>query len=157
MYALFADKRPSENLSLYKIAKIVNSWGVPTKDANLGKNKKNGPNFWHERTIHRVLTNPVYTGETCFRQYTRSTTANSKKEERPGEEHITINTPAIVSKELFEKVRVEMQKNKNEAGRNRKQDTMLIIMAKAAIKITRILPASRPALKPKEWRSRCGV
>ncbi len=124
MYNLFVDKDPLEKMTLHKVQSTVNSWNIPTKKPS-GQKKVNGATFWAPRTIGRLLSNPVYIGEKIFRQYTSGTSANCVKKERPESDRIKIKVPAIIDIETFDLVQRELGKNKLNARRNRKKDTML--------------------------------
>lgn len=126
MYGLLVNHAPDERVTLYKIQQLVNSWNIPTKRGYDKRYKrKNAPTFWKKRTIGRILTNPVYAGETVVRKYTRSSISNSKRELRPKEDHITMKTPVIISKEVFDKAQQELKTNRELSPRNGKNETMI--------------------------------
>jgi site-specific DNA recombinase len=59
-----------EKLPLREIERRMNNLKVPPP-YNTKYKKKQTLNYWHKRTIGRILTNEVYTGEFYFRKYKR--------------------------------------------------------------------------------------
>lgn len=120
----------NEGLSQYKVQERLNSLGVPTKLDNLREREKekmkNGEvkkgrrvfkeekYFWRKRTVSRILNNPIYTGSFTYRKYKDRYNVNTDDGEnlRPEAEWIEIETPQIISPELFEAAQVQMNKNK---------------------------------------------
>jgi site-specific DNA recombinase len=76
--------------SCFKIARTLNEESIPTKSG-----KK-----WEARTVSRIVRNPAYIGITYFGQ-----TSGKERKKTPKESwHVLPDvTPAIVSKELFER------------------------------------------------------
>jgi len=89
----------AEGYSCFKIARILNKEGVPTKS---GKR-------WEAPTVYRIIHNPAYMGITYFGQ-----TSGKKRVKKPKESWYVLAdiTPAVISKELFDRARVALEKSK---------------------------------------------
>jgi site-specific DNA recombinase len=85
--------------SCFKVARTLNKESIPTKSG-----KK-----WEARTVSRIVRNPAYIGITYFGQ-----TSGKNREKKPQESwHVLPDvTPAIISKELFERVQDALAKSK---------------------------------------------
>lgn len=85
--------------SCFKVARILNSESIPTKSG-----KK-----WEARAVSRTVLNPAYMGITYFGK-----TSGKKQEKKPQESWYMLPdvTPAIISKELFERVQAALAKSK---------------------------------------------
>lgn len=117
-----------EGLSINAITVRLRAFGVPTPS---------GSQFWIRQTVYRILNNPAYIGKTYAycRSYVepkRRSKGGSKRKLtgvvwRPKEEWIEIPnaTPAVISNELFEGARKQLQRNKDLAIRNRKREYLL--------------------------------
>jgi len=83
----------------FKIARTLNEERIPTKSG-----KK-----WEARTISRIVRNPAYMGITYFGK-----TSGKNREKKPQESwHVLPDvTPAIISKELFERAQAALVKSK---------------------------------------------
>lgn len=105
--------RTKEGLSLYKIQERLNDLRIPTKYDNvgLGSRKINGKGFWRTRTIGRILSSELYAGTFTRRKYKYLGRIKNEENLRPKEEWITIETPQIVSKELFAKAQAQKKRN----------------------------------------------
>jgi site-specific DNA recombinase len=99
-----------DRLSLREICRRANQLQVP-----LPGYKRRKHSVWHRSVIHRMLTNPAYTGKIIFRRYDKS------GNERPKEEWVELSVPPIVSQKLFEKVQTRLRENKQIASRNTKR------------------------------------
>jgi site-specific DNA recombinase len=99
-----------DGLSLREICRRANQLRVP-----LPGYKRRKHTVWHRSVIHRMLTNPAYTGKIIFRRY--DTSGN----ERPKEEWVELSVPPIVSEELFERVQNRLRENRELASRNTKR------------------------------------
>jgi site-specific DNA recombinase len=93
----------ADGQSRFKVAQTLNIQGIPTKSDG-GK--------WHPLTIQRMITNPAYMGITYFYR-----TLGSHKTElvpQPQDKWVTLPdvTPAIISKELFERVQKQLERTK---------------------------------------------
>lgn len=126
MYHWLVDDRDS----LFKIQTKLNTLGIPTKYDNLGRKKAiNGEGFWKKRVIGRILSNEVYTGEFTFNKTLQGYHKKLKRYEgmqyRPEEEWITVKTPVIISKELFNLAQEQLNKNREFSQRNIKKEYLL--------------------------------
>ena len=85
--------------SCFKIARTLNEESIPTKSG-----KK-----WEARTVSRIVRNPAYMGITYFGQ-----TSGKEHKKTPQESwHVLPDvTPAIISKELFERAQAALAKSK---------------------------------------------
>jgi len=116
-----------DRLTLYMIQSKLNSLAIPTKYDNLGKKKPvNGASFWKKRTIGRILSNEVYTGEFIYNKMLHAYHKRLKKYEgmsvRPEEGWIIIKTPKIISKETFNLALEQLKKNRNFSDRNKRRE-----------------------------------
>lgn len=89
----------AEGYSCFKIARILNEEGVTTKSSRK----------WEAPTVSRIVRNPAYMGITYFGK-----TSGKNKEKKPQESWYVLSdvTPAIVSKELFERIQNALNKSK---------------------------------------------
>jgi site-specific DNA recombinase len=85
--------------SCFKIARILNEEGVPTKSGSR----------WEAPTVSRIVRNSAYMGITYFGQ-----TSGRDHEKKPQESwYVLLDvTPAIISKELFERAQTALAKSK---------------------------------------------
>jgi site-specific DNA recombinase len=99
--------------------------------------KKNKRPVWTKGPISNMLKDSTYTGLHYYNKTEAILTENSKKNKvyrkvnktgrriRPKEEWIPIKVPAIISKELFDKVQVQLKLNSKYASRNCKTEYLL--------------------------------
>lgn len=98
------------NSSLLKVAKKLNSSGIRTKENNL----------WRTDGVHEVLTKSCYKGEYYYNKLNRDGTIKDE------EKWIKVDTPQIVTEDIFEKAQELLKKRKNHhPGGNRKYDYLL--------------------------------
>jgi hypothetical protein len=70
--------------------------------------------IWNTTTVRGILTNPAYAGEV----YAGRTQAGSRRP-RPREDWIAVaSVPAIVTRELFDRVQAKLARNRQFSGRN---------------------------------------
>ena len=114
----------NEQLSLTEIQRRANdlSFNAPKHRAY----KKTTLNYWHKRTIGRILTNEVYTGITYYRKYKRPfnnlTSVINSNLQNSEESWIKMNVPSIISTDLYKSAINQLQKNREFARRNQKRD-----------------------------------
>ncbi len=89
----------SEGYGCFKIARSLNEEGIKTKSGRK----------WDARTVSRIVSNPAYMGITYFGQ-----TSGKKREKKPQETWYVLTdiTPAIISKEIFERAQANLAKLK---------------------------------------------
>jgi len=89
----------ADGKSCFSIARTLNDESIPTKSG-----KK-----WEARTVSRIVRNPAYMGLTYFGQ-----TSGKNHEKKPQESwHVLPDvTPAIISKELFERAQAALARSK---------------------------------------------
>lgn len=119
-----------EGVSLYGIARRLTEEGVPTAK---------GKTYWSTSTIHKILTNPIYSGIAygnceqgvpAKRHYPLlgrepKGEGGMSRRLRPREEWIGLEVPAIVSTELFEQAQARMAQNQDRALRNTRGEYLL--------------------------------
>lgn len=115
-----------DKLSLREVQRRANNSNLPAPKHRVYK-KKHTLNYWHKRTINRILTNEVYTGTTYYRKFKRQKSRyldslTNKKYQRPVEEWIEIKVPPIITPELFEETRRQLLRNRDFARRNQKRN-----------------------------------
>lgn len=109
-----------EKCSLKEIARRANDLKIPTK-LQMDKSSRVTTGLWWPRTLGRLLTNEIYTGEYCFRKYKKvqkDFKESGKKEfMRDESEWIKQDVPAIISKELFNESVKQLRSNSDFAKR----------------------------------------
>jgi site-specific DNA recombinase len=105
---------------LRAILRRLNETGVPSPAVgkrNLGRSTR-----WVPGTIHRMLIDPMYKGETyAFRWKGRKRGTSNHSSIRPRDQWIALPanvTPAIVSRELWDAAQIRLETNRGEAARN---------------------------------------
>lgn len=80
---------------------------------------------WYKRTINRILVNEVYTGTFYYNKYKRPfkylSAIENEEHQRPKSEHIELQVPPIISREMFEKGIEQLKQNKKMQKRNEKR------------------------------------
>src|SRR5436305_10749401 len=114
--------------SCNKIALTLTQWGVPTPLHTRNIHGKPPSQVWHGSTVYNILTHRLYIGEAYANRFKREENPRTKKPWmviRPEEEWIPLQNvaPAILSREVFEKVQEQLTINKQEALRRNKPDT----------------------------------
>ena len=114
-----------EKMSLRGIEQRMNQLKAPPPYTTKYEKKKT-LGYWHKRTIGRILTNEVYTGTFYYRKYKRPfnnlTSITDKRCLRPREEWILLQTPPVITTEMFEAAKTQLLKNREFAKRNLKRD-----------------------------------
>ena len=102
----------NDGMSTTAITYQLIALGVPTKT---GKR-------WCKQAVRLVLRNPAYMGKTYA-----FTTANGRQFNKPASEWIEIPnvTPAIISEEMFDAARKQLQLNRDRSTRNMKYEYLL--------------------------------
>ncbi|KKP56405.1 MAG: Resolvase domain protein [Parcubacteria group bacterium GW2011_GWC1_34_10] len=116
-----------EKLPLREIEKRMNQLKVSAPYVAKYKKRKT-LDYWHKRTIGRILTNETYTGNFFYRKYKRPfnnlTSITDKRMLRPKEDWIPMETQPIITREMFEAAKTQLLKNRELARRNQKRDYM---------------------------------
>lgn len=103
----------NEGMSTTAITFRLRDLGVPTKQGRT----------WRRTTVLAIIKNPAYIGKTYA-----YTSVNGKRYRKPQEDWIELSsniTPAIITQELFEAARKQLQINRQRAKRNTKRDYLL--------------------------------
>ena len=103
----------NEGLSTNAITYRLRAHNAPTKFGNI----------WSRRSVQSIIKNPAYTGKT----YVFTTGKGSKRFSRPKDDWIEIpdTTPAIISAELYEAAKRQLQINRDKSPRNCKHEYLL--------------------------------
>ncbi|MFA5413259.1 MAG: recombinase family protein [Patescibacteria group bacterium] len=113
----------ADRLSLREVQRRANNMKIPIPRRKVSNKKTH--NYWHTRTIGRIITNETYTGTAYFRKYKRpfknltSVIDESLLREREG--WISIKVPPIVSRDLFDACIKQLIKNREFSKRNLKR------------------------------------
>jgi len=121
-----------EGASIAELTRWLTRQGVPTRT---------GKSRWDRSVVWGMLRNPAYAGKAVFgktqvvhespglnrtaRLAGRATPRATRTVERPREEWVQIDVPAIVSAEKFERVTRQLAGNKRYASRNTKVPSLL--------------------------------
>ena len=120
----------AEGKTLYEIRKTLKEEGIRPPRSETG--------VWGNTTVTRILKNTTYIGEHYYRKneaieakYPRKTdkyrrVAKSSRKERPRSEWWKVEVPAIIDKDLFNKVQKQLEKNKKRNRRNNKTNFYLL-------------------------------
>jgi site-specific DNA recombinase len=113
----------NEGCSLRQIAQRLQENNVPTKA---------GGKVWRPGAIRDMLSNEVYAGTWHYGKQAivepknpkkqERKRAKSSKESRPRSEWLSVSVPALVSQELYDAVRVQLEHNKAMSRRNTKNE-----------------------------------
>ncbi len=121
-----------ETLTTYAITERLNTRSVPTRG---------GQGAWRQSTVSDILRKEVYCGQTFYNRTMavdakRGHMARGFKDQRPGnlrgranrpaEEWIPVQVPAIIDPETWELARVQLELNRQRAGRNNTQHFYLL-------------------------------
>ena len=94
----------------------------------------NGLTVWHEATVLRMLSNPVYKGTWVFgRTRNISTDEGTKVFEQPAENWIEVAVPALVDEETWNRAQSAKRERFNYAKRNTNQFYLLQYMLRCAV------------------------
>ena len=125
---LFLFNSIADGISMGSVARTLTEMGIPTPGGD-GK-------YWRPGTIVRILKNPIYAGDAVVNRFqkvdVKTTNKRAKSTEvkrlvpRPEQEHIHLPDgiiPAIVSKDVFDLVQMQLTLNKQESIRNNSHAT----------------------------------
>ena len=116
-----------EKMSLREVQRRANNSSpkLPAPKYRVYK-KKTTLNYWHKRTLNRILVNEAYTGTTYYRKYKRPfryiQSLTNPELQRPKEDWIKMSVPQIITPELFLRTQKQLLRNRELAKRNQKRD-----------------------------------
>jgi site-specific DNA recombinase len=114
-----------EQLSTQAIARRLSARQIPTR---------HGPHPWSPATVHKILSNPLYTGQHYYNRSEnapegagaqRRATKQPRRRLRPREEWIAVPWPAIISAEVFAMASRQMQLNRERSPRRTRYQYLL--------------------------------
>jgi site-specific DNA recombinase len=120
-----------QQLSINAIARRLNQRHIPTRSGKVG---------WRRQTIWHMLRNPAYQGKACYgktklrprqqmtrplRPRNRLPKRDSANQQRPRNEWIEMNVPALVNESVFALAQEQLQKNKHFSPRRTKRPSLL--------------------------------
>jgi site-specific DNA recombinase len=120
-----------EGLSIGAIARRLNDRRVPTRF---------GKSLWERSKVWAILRNPAYVGRAAFGKTERAerkrvtrllrkkggySARSSANRERPQDQWIAVQVPALVSEEVFARAQEKLGENRRFAARNTKRPTLL--------------------------------
>ena len=130
-----------EKLPLREIERRMNKMKIPPPYSTKIKVRETY-NYWYARTIGRIATNQVYTGHFVYRKYRRPfgnlSSLIDESKHRPKEEWVEIETPPVISPEMFELAKKQLIKNRDLSKRNQKREYLyakLIYCGKCSFKL----------------------
>lgn len=105
----------AEGLSMYQVAQRLTHAGVTTTTGKIR---------WAASSVHSIVSNTTYTGVFYWnkRKWKQATNGSTP---RPSDEWIAIPCPAIISQSDFDLAQVRLQRNKELAQRNCKNQYLL--------------------------------
>lgn len=110
-------------MSLIGIAKRLTETGIPTPSKSKGMNGgRTKYGIWHFASVNWILTSETYRG---VLRYGRRMVRGGRIENRPQDEHILIDVPAIVSRETWELAQARRAYNSKIGKRRMKRDYLL--------------------------------
>ncbi|WP_448575370.1 recombinase family protein [Thermomicrobium sp.] len=113
-----------EHASAYEIARRLTAMGVPTAGSPIHGGERTSA--WNPSTVARMIRNPAYIGRlTWFKRKFTRTNGTLRVQYNPQEERITIQIPAIVSKEVWEAAQRVLDENRARSRRNQKRPYIL--------------------------------
>jgi hypothetical protein len=114
------------------IAKKLNELSIPAPSVARRAKAGQASRGWSHSAVNRILKNEAYCGTWRYGKRNRDG-------HNPKDYHITVNIPAIVSREQFEQAQKQRKKNTNFSKRNRKREYLLARLCKGTGATTRRL------------------
>jgi site-specific DNA recombinase len=108
------------SMSTYTIALQLSHERQPTRGNGC---RRLPPGIWQESTVHKILTNEAYAGQTYWNKYAR--TSRTTRRPRPRDEWVAIPVPAIIDEATFQAVQRQLVRNRELSRRNRKRAYLL--------------------------------
>jgi site-specific DNA recombinase len=110
-------------MSLIDIAKRLTETGIPTPSQSKSiKSKRARYGVWFYASVNWILQSETYCG---ILRYGRRVVKGGRVENRPEDEHILIDVPAIVTREIWEQTQARRVYNSKIAKRRTKRDYLL--------------------------------
>lgn len=106
-----------EGLGTPTIARKLNKLGILPPSA-AKKTKTPRATNWNQAQVYRIIKNETYAGTWRYGK-------RNRYGKNPKEHHITVEVPAIISREVFELAQKKRDRNKNHAKYNAKNDYLL--------------------------------
>ncbi len=107
-------------MSTYMITRQLSDERIPTR----GNGRRVvQPGVWRVSSVHRILSNEAYTGQTYFNKYVR--TGKTTRRLRPREEWQAIAVPAIIDAATFDTAQRQLDRNREVSPRNQKRVYLL--------------------------------
>ena len=99
-----------EGLGLYKIAKELNEKGYPTPGQRAGRS--NSSKLWHQSTIRKILSNPVYMGDMVQNKTKTIDVLTGKRTENQAGDLIYVpkTHEAIIDPQIFHSVQNRLER-----------------------------------------------
>lgn len=111
-------------LTITGLARKLTEMGIPTRvDAQPSSGaKKRGQGQWSRSSIYGMLRN-----ETCVGiwRYGKRGKKDGHRPANPSSEHLTLQVPAIVSRDLWDQVQQRLEHNRRQSPRRRKRNYLL--------------------------------
>lgn len=115
----------NQGLGTDRIARLLAAEGIPTKHAQVkGQDGTLRPAGWHRATVIRILRNEMYCGRYHQMRW-NSERAPLHAVERPRDEWITVDCPAIIDRMTWERAQEQIAKNRDYRGRNVRREYLL--------------------------------
>lgn len=108
-----------KKLSIKAIARRLTEMGTPTQTDRKGGYKKRGYGEWPEGTVADMLSNETYAGVWYYGKRDKNSRRN------PRENWLSVEVPAIVSREVWEMAQERKEHNKEMASRNSKYEYLV--------------------------------
>jgi site-specific DNA recombinase len=109
-----------DGMSTYAITRQLSDERLPTRGNGRRVVK---PGVWRASSVHRILSNEAYTGQTYFNKYVR--TGKTTRRLRPREEWTAIAVPAIIDRATFDAAQRQLDRNRELSPRNKKREYLL--------------------------------
>ena len=108
-----------ERLSIKAIARRLTGMRIPTRTDHSGGYKKRGRGEWSEGTVSDMLSNESYAGTWHYGKRDKESRHN------PRDTWLSVEVPAIVSREVWERAQKRKIRNRELATRNSKYEYLL--------------------------------
>ncbi|MFZ5968790.1 MAG: recombinase family protein [Bacillota bacterium] len=99
-----------EGKGIYKIAKLFNEKGYLTPSQRAGKNNASG--LWHQSTIRKILSNPIYVGDMVQNKTSTKNVLSGGRVKNSKDDliHVKNSHTGIVTREVFEEVQKRLSR-----------------------------------------------